>query len=347
MSFEEKIEELSRLSSEQRSHLGTEEAVKTAIVLKMFHALEYDPFNPLEVVPEFTADMGIKKGEKVDYAIKVKDQVAILVECKSPSQTLDLKHASQLYRYFSVTNARFAVLTNGYDWNFYTDLDEPNRMDGKPFLSFNLGELESNSVAELSKFRKSVFDVERILSTAADLKYISALKNEIKAELEQPSDDFVSMLGRRVYEGRFTSQVHSQFSSLIKRSIAEVIRDRVNARLSSAIRHSFDDPEIEDSNVSEIETSEDEWDGFRVIAAIVAECADPKRVHIRDTKTYCGVLFDNNNRKPLARLWFNSQTTRYLGLFDGEDEEKVPVSDVSDIYKYADRIRATVSKYLG
>ena len=346
MSFEAKVEELSKLSVEQRGHLKTEEAVKTAIILRMFHALEFDPFNPLEIIPEFTADHGIKKGEKVDYAIKLNGQVAILVECKSPDQKLDLKHASQLYRYFSVTNARFAVLTNGFDWQFYTDLDEPNKMDGKPFLSFKLNDLEANSVSELSKFRKSVFDVDKILSTASDLKYISALKSQIRNEFEQPSDELVSLIGRRVYEGRFTAQVHEQFSSLIKRSITEVIRDRVNARLSSAIQHSFDDTESDEpTRESEIETTEDEWDGFRIVTAIVAQDVDPARVHIRDTKTYCGVLLDNNNRKPLARLWFNSKTTRYLGLFDGENEERVQISNVSDIYKYSDRIRAAAAKY--
>jgi len=32
-------------------------------------ALGYDIFNPKEMVPEFTADVGTKKGEKIDYAI--------------------------------------------------------------------------------------------------------------------------------------------------------------------------------------------------------------------------------------------------------------------------------------
>lgn len=43
-------------------------------------ALGYDVFNPTEVIPEFTADVGTKKGEKVDYAIKKDDKIIILIE---------------------------------------------------------------------------------------------------------------------------------------------------------------------------------------------------------------------------------------------------------------------------
>lgn len=95
-----------------------EEAVKTAVVLPFFQALGYDVFNPEEVVPEFTADAVGKKGEKVDYAIKIDDQIRILVECKPITTQLDKVHLAQLFRYFTVTSAKFAVLTNGRHFIF-------------------------------------------------------------------------------------------------------------------------------------------------------------------------------------------------------------------------------------
>lgn len=348
MAFEDQLRSLCAEAHNQRQYLKTEEAVKTAIILRMLNVLEFNPYDPVEVIPEFIADVGIKKGEKVDYAISLDGEISILIECKSPLGPLDLSHASQLFRYFSATGARFAILTNGFDWQFYTDLDKPNIMDGRPFFTFSLEDEDPASIAELSKFRKSAFDVDAIVRTASRLKYISALRTEIRKELEDPSPDFVSLLARRVYEGRLTAQIAEEFKKLIQRSFSEVVRDRVNATLSSAIRQTeFPDPDQdEQEDPDEIETTQEEWDGFRIAAAIAARVIDPERVTIRDQKSYCGILVDNNNRRPLVRLWFNSPTTKYLGLFDGEIEEKVQVRTPTDLYKFAARIEATARKYL-
>lgn len=346
MSFEEQFRSLCSEATRQKQYLATEEAVKTAIVLRLLSMMEYNPYDPKEVIPEFTADVGIKKGEKVDYAISLNGDISILIECKSPNTLLDLKHASQLYRYFSVTQAKFAILTNGFEWQFYTDLDAPNRMDARPFLAFSIEDIDQTSISELNKFRKSIFDVDNITRTASRLKYISALKAEIRKELEAPSPELTSLLSRRVYDGRLTAQVLEDFSKLIHRGLSEVIRDRVNATLSSAIRQTQLDSTQETEEVpDEIETTQEEWDGYRIATAIAARVLDPERVTIRDQKSYCGILIDDNNRRPLVRLWFNSSTTKYLGLFDGEQEEKVQVKNPTDLYKFAERIEATARKY--
>ncbi|WP_084422086.1 type I restriction endonuclease [Henriciella litoralis] len=346
MSFDEQLSALVEAAKKQREHLATEEAVKTAVVLRLLQALQYNPFDPKEVVPEFTADVGIKKGEKVDYAICVDGQVSILIECKSPHLDLDIKHASQLFRYFAVTDARFAILTNGFQWQIFTDLDQPNKMDQRPFLQFDIERIDSALSMELGKFQKSKFNVDNILRTASDLKYISALKSQFLDELDTPSDELVSMLGKRVYDGRFTGAVHDQFKGLIKRSINEVIQSRVKDRIRSALDFSNDSGADEDeATESDVVTTPEEMDGFRTAVAIAAAVIDPDRIFMRDQKSYCGVLVDDNNRKPLVRLWFNSDTTKYLGLFDGEAEEKVRIDRVVDIYNFADRIRASAKKY--
>ncbi|WP_235022352.1 hypothetical protein [Amycolatopsis alkalitolerans] len=70
------------------------------------------------------------------------------------------------------------------------------------------------------------------------------------------------------------------------------------------------------------------------------------RVFGRDTKTYFGVLLDDNNRKPIARLWFN-RARKYLGVFDEDKvETRIPLEHVEDIYQHAERIRRTVRRYL-
>ena len=131
MTFLDQVRSIAARAEKQLSKIRTEEATKNALVMPLISALGYNVFDPSEVIPEFIADVGVKKGEKVDYAILKNGKVVILFECKAATVSLDDCHASQLYRYFSVTDARVAVLTNGLDYRFYSDLEQPNRMDSK------------------------------------------------------------------------------------------------------------------------------------------------------------------------------------------------------------------------
>ena len=82
MELKTKIDALSSKYESLKNRINTEEATKTAFVLPFINTLGYDIFNPIEVVPEFTADVGLKKGEKVDYAVMHKGEPAIIFECK-------------------------------------------------------------------------------------------------------------------------------------------------------------------------------------------------------------------------------------------------------------------------
>ena len=165
-----------------------EEATENALVMPFINfILGYNPFEPSEVVPEFTADVGDKKGEKVDYAIMKDGKPIILFECKKHGSLLDSGHASQLYRYFIGTKARFGILTNGIIYQFFTDLDKPNIMDEKPFWEFNLLESEEELIGELKKFTKPSFDIDEILTIANDLKYTREIKRLLSEEWNNPS----------------------------------------------------------------------------------------------------------------------------------------------------------------
>lgn len=114
MDFIDRINELAARIPKQLDYCTTEEATKNALVLPFINALGYDIFNPTEVLPEFTADVGIKKGEKVDYAILQNGKPIMLFECKWSGADLSKAHVSQLYRYFNVVpDVRFGILTNG------------------------------------------------------------------------------------------------------------------------------------------------------------------------------------------------------------------------------------------
>ncbi len=343
MGLEERLKVLSDRVRSHSSSMLTEEAVKTAVVLPFLRALGYDVFNPAEVIPEYTADAVGKKGEKVDYAIMVDGQIRILIECKPISTVLERVHLAQLFRYFSVTTAKFAILTNGRSFQFFSDLEEPNKLDVRPFLSFDLADMQQHLVSELRKFEKAGFNVDGILASAERLKYTSALKAEISKLIDNPSEDFVRIVAADVHAGRFTAPVLESFKGLIRNAFREVIRESVQSRLTSALADT-ELPETQEEPQEEIQTTPDEIEAFMIVRAIVRDIIKPSRVSMRDQRSYCGVLIDDNNRKPLARFHLDRRT-KYLSLFDRGTEERVTIQTLDDIFDYADRLRATANQY--
>lgn len=235
MDFTEKITQFSKRVENIKNTLTTEEATKTSLVLPFFHLLGYDVFNPLEFVPEYTADTGTKKGEKVDYAIMRNNEPIIIIEVKPANIELNTKHLNQLFRYFTVTKARFGILTNGIIYRFFSDLEENNKMDLMPFLEINLLNLKSHSIVELAKFKKESFNMKGILNSASELKYTSLLKNAIAEQFNEPSEQFVRALIKNIYTGVKTQTVIDRFKELTRVAIDDYISDLLNDKIKTII----------------------------------------------------------------------------------------------------------------
>lgn len=352
MEMETKLSELAKTVREHREVLLTEEAAKNALVMPFLQALGYNVFNPSEVIPEFTADVGTKKGEKVDYAICTEGKVSILVECKPASSELTIKHASQLFRYFSVTDARVAILTNGVIYKFFSDIDSPNKMDDKPFFTLDMGAVKKPDIRTLANFTKGNFNIETIVVEAGNLKLQSLVAHELEKEFAEPSEEFIRLFANRVHEGRVTTAVKESFRGLIIASINSLIRDKVTERLTSALQASNPSDEEGGKMPATLEsdgviTTQDEIDGFNIIRAIGSRAVDPSRITMRDAKSYCAVLLDDNNRKTVARLHFNSSTARYFGTFVGKDETRHSVEGPVDLYKFEKSIASRIAELEG
>lgn len=236
MDFNEQIAQFSNRVKSIKKNITTEEAAKTSIILPFFQLLGYDVFNPFEFVPEFTADVGTKKGEKVDYAIVLNGKPLILIETKSVTTELSAKHMNQLLRYFSVTKAKFAILTNGIIYRFYSDLEEPNKMDTIPFLEFDLLNIKKEFLHELMRFRKDTFDMKNILNSASELKYMTMVKKSIAEQFQDPSDQFVkALISKNIYSGVKTQAVLDKFREIIKSAFSEYVNEQISQRISNAI----------------------------------------------------------------------------------------------------------------
>lgn len=354
--FDEKIGSIIQRIPELIEHLQTEEATKNALVLPFIQALGYDVFNPLEVVPEYTADVGIKKGEKVDYAILRDGEVIIMIECKKVGTNLGDAETSQLYRYFSTTKARLGILTNGIQYWFYSDLDAQNRMDEKPFLELDLSDPRAAALREVKKLAKNEFDLDKLLDAANELKFTSEFQKILTTQLKEPDDEFVRFLVKKAQPGcLFTATIKERYTPLVVKAFQQLISDKITERLKIALT-SETKPKIsaeEPKNTSEPEvqekdgiiTTEEELEGFRIVRAITCRVVPLERVTFRDTKSYFGILLDANNRKPICRLWFNTRQ-KYLGVFDADrNETKIPIDSLPDIYKYTDQIIAGIEHY--
>lgn len=359
MDFIEKLEDVADRAEDQLDRIETEEATKQALIIPFIKALGYDVYNLSEVVPEFTADFADQKEEKVDYAILHEDDPVVLVECKTAGGTLSTDHAEQLFRYFQVTEARIGVLTNGIRYRFFSDIEETNKMDERPFLELNLFDFSEPEIEELKKLRKSTFDLEEMVDAAHNLKYRKALLDYLQRQWQNPDDDFVHYMAGHVHDGRVTQRVRDKFRPIVRQALHQLVHDKVKGHLTSALEeeqsaaqdlsNDVDEEELPEGVArkdGDVVTLEEEIDGFRIVKAILGEIVDINRVAERDLKSYFNVLLDDNNRKPICRFYFHSDQKR-LGLIDeNKDVQRVEIDSLDEIYQYADHLRQTAKRYL-
>lgn len=352
MAIDQSVHALANRVRELKPIIETEEATKTAFIIPFINeVLGYDVTDPREVIPEYTADIGIKKGEKVDFAIKSGDDFRFLIECKKIGEPLHLDHANQLVRYFNVTDTEFAILTNGEVYEFYAQLDAANRMDEKPFMTLDLGNIDARIFPHLEMCTKKRFDSDTIAASAEELKYVAELKKVLSAQFREPDAEWVRFLAARVTTRRMTAANLELFTKLVGTAATQFLKDEANRRLRSAqdleeaqaVPPTPEDsaenpePEVPDDGIV---TTEEELQAFGIIRAIGCAEVPPSDITLRDAKSYCAIFYQDNNRKPIARLHFDRKIPR-ISLYDGDKNETVhDLDSIEDIYTHAEAIRA-------
>lgn len=354
MDFIDQIRAISQQIAKLKDQILTEEATKSAFVMPFIQALGYNVFNPMEVCPEFSADVPGVKGEKVDYAILVDGKPIVLFECKQCTEGLtNPKHSSQLHRYFHVTEAKFSVLTNGILYRFYTDIEKDNVMDDKPFFEFNMLDIDDSAIEELKRFSKTGFNQDELGGVARNLLYTREIKRIMSEQLTNPSPEFVKFFAGQVYTGKLVASVVEKFTEITKQSLKEYINDRITDRLKKASvqevelglnnESSGSSEEVEPAK-EDIVTTAEELESFYIVKSVLRETIDIGRVQYKDTKSYFGINLDSRVSKTICRLWLNS-TQKYIGTFDEEGKEiKQPIVSLDEIYGFAETLktRATV-----
>jgi hypothetical protein len=236
-------------------------------------------------------------------------------------------------------------------------------MDPKPFLVLDLTAIDETLLPEVAKITKETFDLDSVMSAAGELKYVGQMKRLLASEFKDPSNEFLRLFANEIYPGKaFTQKMREELAPLVVKAAAQFLNEQARERLKTAldedapskkndvkdsVAKSPDDVAIEEGEVQgDIVTTDEELGGYRIVQAIVCGEVSASRVVGRDSKTYFAVLLDNNNRKPIARLWFNRKQ-RYIGIFDSNKvETRLPIDAPEDIYRHADQLRATVRGHL-
>ncbi len=354
MDFIDELKVFSARVAKLKDQISTEEATKMSLIVPFFQLLGYDVFNPDEFTPEYTADVGIKKGEKVDYAIINDGIPAILIECKWCGENLD-KHSSQLFRYFGTTSAKFGILTNGIVYKFYTDLDESNKMDLTPFLEFDIINIKSNVVSELKKFSKATFDVDSIFSTASELKYSKAIKTLFSNQLKDPTDDFVKHILSGVYEGVKTQNVIDKFRGIVKKSLNDYINELMNEKISSALKSEEEtavtvdemvEQEPDTVEVDKIHTTDTEIESFYIIKGMLVGICQAGDITYKDNERYFSVLYKGSVRKTICRIILDGKKKQIMIPDEKKDFVRTYIDSIDDLYNFKSELTNVVLRYI-
>ncbi|MEM9511209.1 MAG: type I restriction endonuclease [Cyanobacteria bacterium P01_E01_bin.48] len=364
MDFIDRVKSFASTVPEKLESIKTEEATKHFLIMPFIQmVLGYNAFDPNEVMPEYDANVGAAKKYKIDYEIFQDGQPAILIECKCYGTTnVDGGNEwGQLFHYFSATEARIGILTDGVRYKFYADLIKQNQMDKKPFLELDLLSLNETSVRELSKLTKSAFNIDEAITAASELKYVGGIKSLLTKQTDAPDHEFVRFFFRELCrENNFAGQLKDDFIGYTKRALEEFIREEIENLLNKATGKTeprqgdkTDEEEpLSPSDTNGLDFTEDEREGYYILRSILCQVVNPDRITYKDTAGYCNILLDGNTWRQIVRLHFNNPNNRKLEIFSIESSGKkvselISISSLNGIYQYADKFKAIVAEYDG
>lgn len=315
MVFSDDIAKVSEQVRKRAEVVTGEESTKMGLIVPFFSALGYDVFDPAEVIPEFVADFAIKKAgqlEKVDYAIAIDGVIVMIVEAKARDKKPDA-HDGQLKRYFNgLLSTKVAIVTNGVEYRFFTDLHHENMMDDEPFFSFNVLNYDQKQIENLKFFHRDNFDSAVIKRHAEEMVYLKGMTQLVDNLLRSPSDEFIRFLVGQLgtiapsyaIEGRVTNRVVEKFRPIVKKSIQSSLVELMTQSISREMGQAGEVPSVaqpveieeaqdeqeQDSDGSKVITTDEELEAFEKVKSIATRSKTCNlEVKYKDVVSYFGL----------------------------------------------------------
>jgi len=261
---------------------GNEQATKKSLIEPLFTCLGYDVTDPRECVPEHKEDFGRARSVKpVDYAFFKDGAPIFLVEAKQVERKL-AGYDEQLGDYFAkVRGARLGVLTNGVHWRFYTDIENENVMDKKPFVEWQVLSEENPPYDFLTLLQKSQYDAE-LMRTFAERRRQQNLLIEELSRLLEPAPEFIRLAIANIETRYLKEAVIDSWKPVLKAAIAEWAKQqRLSTVLGEVAADTTAEPQVRKTRT--VETTQGELYGL----AIVRELLGAERpVEYEDTPSY-------------------------------------------------------------
>lgn len=322
MVFSDDIAKVAEKVRKQVDLVVGEQATKMGLIAPFFSALGYDVFDPTEVIPEYVASFATKKAgqfEKVDYAIAINGTIAMIVEAKARDKKPEA-HDGQLSKYFNgLLATKVAIITNGIEYRFFTDLNHANVMDVEPFFSFNILNYDQKHIENLKLFHRDNFDSTTIKHHAEHMVYLKGMTQVVDSLLRSPSDEFIRFLITQLntlapsyaVEGQINKKVIEKFRLIVKKAIQGSLVDLMTQSISREMGQPGDlpaeqpvvstgedqsEPEQEQEEDAKVETTAEELEVFEKVKFIAARSARSKiEVKYKDVMAYFGLNVGKTN----------------------------------------------------
>ena len=265
------------------------------LIEPFFEILNYNKMD--DYLHEFIADMGTKRGRRVDMAISLGQSAPIiLVECKKATINLSDNHFRQLNEYCLYTeSAKVGIVTNGIIYDFYSRSDENNViLNEAPFFTFNITNYTDADLEKLALFYRPTIDLNSILSEAEDVYFLAKFDDALFDTLSNPCDDFIRIIYKKMGGKTLTENVSNQIFNLINSNSLKSVIEKITQK------------EIQESNTGIITTSE-ELRVYNIIKTILAmsskiKNAELERISYKDFKGSFAIIVDESSRKKICSL---------------------------------------------
>jgi hypothetical protein len=277
-----------------------------------------------DLIPEFNADFGERVSQKIDYAIVLNKKDTILIEAKKQNSRLTDKEAGQLNGYFNNTkNSKIAILTNGIEYRFYSDVLEPNVIDSKPFYIFNLSNYTDKDIDALIKFDKRYIVIKEIIHNAQECVFIESFEDALLKELCAPSKDLLKIIHRNMnFKTKFNEDTQGKMINLVNSTLLKSLYDKKVIHESN-------------SNSVGIITTESEIQAYHTIRTLLIQNKKipNERVSYKDFKSFFNISIDDSTKKVICKLVFNDSKMKIII----ENNEYI-LDHIDDVLKYKNEL---------